>query len=102
MTAPPETAGTSLIGHGWVPSTIARNRAEGRLAHAYLLAGPAHIGKLTTALEIARLLLCPEPVACGVCRHCRLVSRRVHPDLQVLEIPPARRNIPLQDVHDFM
>jgi DNA polymerase-3 subunit delta' len=116
MSAPPATA-TQLVGHGWVLEAIARSRSAGRLAHAYLLTGPAQIGKFTTALEIARLLLCPETApsprpsppqgqgsarGCGVCRHCRLASRRVHPDLQVLEIPAGRRNIPLQDVHEFL
>src|SRR5438552_18775772 len=92
----------ALVGHGWVPDLISRSIEAGRLSHAYLLAGLPHIGKLTTAVATARLLLCAEGTACGVCRHCRLVSLFSHPDLRVLEIPPHRRNIPVRDVHDFL
>ena len=81
---------------------LERALPAGATAHAYLLTGPPQVGKFTTALAIARLMLCPTPPACGVCRHCRLAQRRSHPDLRVLERPADRRTIPLRDVHDFM
>lgn len=97
------TAGSiGLIGHQWVLDFFKRCLASGRVGHACLLTGPPHVGKFTTALAMARLLLCPEGRACGACRHCRLAERQAHPDLRVLEIPSDRRNIPLRDVHEFM
>ncbi|MPZ15860.1 MAG: hypothetical protein GEU73_15800, partial [Chloroflexi bacterium] len=81
---------------------VERSAALGRGAHAYLLTGAAHLGKRTTAFAIARGLLCPSASGCSTCRHCRLVERRAHPDLRVLEIPPDRKNIPIRDVHEFL
>lgn len=101
MAANQDNQPTILLGHGWVLDCITRGLETHALSHAYLLTGWAHLGKFTTALEIARLLLCPAH-GCGACRHCRLAARRAHPDLRVLEIPPDRRNIPLRDVHEFM
>lgn len=92
---------TILLGHGWALDCIERGLKTHALTHAYLLTGWPHVGKFTTALAIARLLLCPAH-GCGACRHCRLAALRAHPDLRVLEIPPERRNIPLRDVHEFM
>ena len=66
---------------------LQRARAAGKLAHAYIFAGPEGVGKFTTALEWARLLLCKEPViendfadSCGLCRSCQLFEVGSHPD----------------------
>lgn len=62
-----------------------------RIAHAYLLKGPAGIGMGDLALDIAKGLLCSQPVAgsaCGHCTQCRHFEQQVHPDffnVQVLE-----------------
>ncbi|MSQ24473.1 MAG: DNA polymerase III subunit delta' [Chloroflexi bacterium] len=89
------------IGHEWVIDFIRRVLAEGRAHHAYLLTGPTHVGKLTTALAMAQVLLCEKQTGCGQCRHCQLVGRRIHPDLRILELPADRRTIPIRDVHEF-
>lgn len=54
--------------------------ADDRLHHAMIFHGPWGVGKFTTAIMFARLLLCENPVtdlagnltACGTCRHCRM------------------------------
>lgn len=60
--------------------------AEGRLGHALLFCGPAHMGKLAVATALARRLLCatpgPDGLACGQCRGCRLFAAGTHPDLK--------------------
>lgn len=69
--------------------------AAGRLHHAYVFHGPAGVGKFTTALALARLVLCHDVrpdlsgqhVACEACRSCRLLGERgagAHPDLHVV------------------
>jgi DNA polymerase-3 subunit delta' len=80
--------------------------AGGRYANAYLLMGPAGVGKGTAALAFARALLCetrsgagaqgglfdppgpardgPPDDACGRCAACRRAAELQHPDLRFL------------------
>ena len=90
-----------LVAHQWVVDFLRRAVAEGHAHHAYLLTGPTHIGKLTTAMALAGVLLCESNTGCGRCRHCALAQRGVHPDLRVLELPTDRKTIPIKDVHEF-
>lgn len=56
----------------------------GRLAHAYLLAGPEGSGRLSMALDLAACMVCPEQEAgfCGGCRHCARIFAMNHPDVR--------------------
>jgi len=63
-----------VVGQDAITRTLRNALASGRIAHAYLFAGPRGIGKTTTARLLARALLCParngaEP--CGACDVCR-------------------------------
>ncbi len=66
-------------------AAVAELRAAARApVHAYLLVGPAGVGKRAAARSFAASLLCPDG-GCGECRHCRLVLAGTHPDLAVFE-----------------
>ena len=93
---------TPLIGHGWVVDFLRKALGQGRAHHAYLLTGPAHIGKMATAQAMARVLLCERETGCRECRPCRLADRESHADLRILRLPADRKNIPIKDVHEFM
>ena len=60
----------------------------GNAPHAIVIAGPAGVGKMTLALDLAAGLLCdaPEPAdrPCRECRGCHLVERGSHADLHRL------------------
>ena len=63
----------AVVGQDAITRTLRNALASGRIAHAYLFAGPRGIGKTTTARLLARALLCtartgPEP--CGKCAIC--------------------------------
>ncbi len=68
-----------------------------RLPHAFLFAGPAGVGRRTTAEAFARTLLCGSPVeqagvvrACGQCEDCRMLAAESHPDFRMIYKELAR------------
>ncbi len=63
----------AVVGQDAITRTLRNALASGRIAHAYLFAGPRGIGKTTTARLLARALLCAErtgPEPCGKCAVC--------------------------------
>ncbi len=81
-----------IVGHRHAVSLLQREVARGGLAHAYLFAGPPHIGKRSLSHVLAQALLCQEDdPPCGDCDSCRRVIRRQHPDLQILDLPAQTR-----------
>jgi len=64
---------------------LQRSLETGTLAHAYLFVGPAHVGKMTLALELAQALNCPEAEPpCGQCLCCEKIAQAKHADVQVI------------------
>jgi DNA polymerase-3 subunit gamma/tau len=64
----------AVVGQDAITRTLRNALASGRIAHAYLFAGPRGVGKTTTARLVARALLCPArtgPEPCGTCDVCR-------------------------------
>ena len=76
----------NIIGHESAVDSLSQAVRNGRPAHAYLFAGPRHLGKTTTARLFGQSLLCEgsEP-PCGECRQCLLFAAGNHPDY--LELP---------------
>jgi DNA polymerase-3 subunit gamma/tau len=63
----------AVVGQDAITRTLRNALASGRIAHAYLFAGPRGIGKTTTARLLARALLCTQrsgPEPCGKCPVC--------------------------------
>lgn len=75
----------NIIGHEWAVTLLRRSIQNGRVAHAYLLSGPASIGKQVLALRMAQALICERADGdpCGECRTCRRVERGNHPDVRI-------------------
>ncbi|MCF7845993.1 MAG: hypothetical protein K9L85_02030 [Candidatus Peribacteraceae bacterium] len=63
---------------------LERDIKSGQIAHAYLFAGPAEVGKLTAAKHFAKLLICPNQ-ACGECSDCKLIRGNTHPNLTIVD-----------------
>lgn len=91
-----------IVGHRQSVKILKKAVSSGRVAHAYLFAGPEGVGKETTAMSFARALLCSlseDGDACGVCRECRLFSSGAHPDFCLVE--PAGSSIKIEQVREI-
>ena len=77
----------TVIGHENAVTLLRRSLEKGTVAHAYLLVGPAHCGKMTIAVNLAQALNCigAEP-PCGVCDSCRRILEGKHADIRVTEL----------------
>ncbi|TEB08485.1 DNA polymerase III subunit tau [Pelotomaculum schinkii] len=92
-----------IAGHQQIVQTLMNAVSSGHVVHAYLFAGPAGVGKKTTARAFARALLCSQPAAgdaCGVCRTCRQAANHNHPDLYTLQ--PSGASIKIEQVRGML
>lgn len=90
-----------LRGHIDQIEMLRRSITRGRLAHAYLFAGPPGIGKFRFARILAQCLFCKRHVAdelqtCDECSGCKQVNARTHPDLFVIGCPEGKAEIPAE------
>ena len=76
---------SQILGHDRQKDILRRALDSGRLAHAYLFAGPEGVGKLLTALALVRGVFCKNGNGCGDCTACRKVDHHNHPDLHLLQ-----------------
>ena len=74
-----------VIGQTRAVSLLQRSLETDSLAHAYLFIGPAHIGKMTLAINLAQALNCEaaEP-PCGQCASCEKIASAKHADVQII------------------
>jgi DNA polymerase-3 subunit delta' len=79
-----------IVGQSRAVSLLQRSLEHGAVAHAYLLVGPPHVGKMTLALDLARLVNCQgdEP-PCSSCDACQKISSGNHADVQVIGLNSA-------------
>lgn len=122
LRAPAPIGLSEIIGHERAIETIRSVLRSGRVPHAWLLSGPAGVGKFTTALAFAAVLLDPtsRPIAAGEIepevdsRAQRLLRAGAHPHLHVVrkELTPfsrddrvrgqLQRSIPVEILREFL
>lgn len=80
---------------------LRRAVARGRVAHAYLFAGPAGQGQREAAVRLAQALRCPEAregEPCGNCLECRRIAEGLHP--ACVWVRPAGASLKLEQVRE--
>ena len=98
-----------IVGQDGAIARLQRMVNAGRMAHGLLFAGPAGVGRRTTALALTQVLLCENPqtkpnagrfreldadfplrLACGRCPGCRMLAADSHPDCHLIRKELAR------------
>lgn len=77
-----------ILGQPRAIGTLRAALDSGRLHHAWIFAGPRGVGKFTTAIAFARILLEPGGETGGngpPSRTARLIEAGTHPDLHVIQ-----------------
>ena len=89
-----------IHGHDRIRDGFIRAHHRGRLAHAYLFAGPRGVGKHLFAVELARALFCEKPPtplhACDHCPSCLQIDAGTHPDFHIAARPPESLEFPIE------
>lgn len=80
-------------------------RAQNRMPHALLLAGPAGTGKRIFAVNLIQALSCTQPQqdgrGCGICTDCRLYRVGSHPDHSVLLPEEGKQSISIDQIRQI-
>jgi DNA polymerase-3 subunit delta' len=78
-------SGWQMVGQSRAISLLQRSLKRGSIAHAYLVVGPPHVGKMTLAINLAQALNCEatEP-PCGACPSCQKIDQGKHADVQII------------------
>ena len=98
-----------IIGHENIVSYLGVSLLNHKFAHAYLLAGPTHLGKKTITNEFVQTLLCENylsdegsaNVPCGECESCKHLNKGIHPDYYRLELLEDKKNISIEQVREW-
>ena len=76
-----------ITGHEAAVELLDNSLKNDRLSHAYLFVGPAQVGKMTLAINLAQALNCEkDDKPCGACSSCQRIMGLKHADVQVIDL----------------
>lgn len=78
-----------IVGQDWACAYLSGALRNNRLPQTMIFHGPPYVGKETTALVLASILLCETESGCGSCASCLQVFSYQHPDLHYIFPCPA-------------
>jgi DNA polymerase-3 subunit delta' len=99
----PDVGLLDIVGQDSAVARLEEGLGGARRPHAYIFAGPQGVGRRTTAIAVAKTLLCERPEnrgqtpisqtksvsvpdfqACGVCSDCKVFAGGSHPDFHLI------------------
>ncbi len=89
--------------HKLIANQLQRSLERGRLAHAYLFAGPRGAGKANMARTLAKALNCSQKKhdSCDQCESCRRIDDDIHPDIHWVRPESKSRRITVGQIREF-
>jgi DNA polymerase-3 subunit delta' len=94
----------NVFGHDWAVEMLHGHVVHESLRHAYLITGPAGVGRRTLALRLAQAVSCQSPAAPGVpcrtCRACKQVEAGQNIDLMVISKAADKRDIVIEQIRE--
>jgi len=91
-----------VTGHARAVRLLTGMIRRDRIAHAYLITGPAQCGKTTLAREFAKTLNCEQQDApCHICGSCARIASGNDIDALEIVVPENRQRIQIDQVREF-
>ena len=96
----------NLIGHEWAVQLLQNHIKNNTLRHAYLITGPAAVGKKNLAIRFMQAICCTNPKASGTpcleCSTCSRLARMEHPDLFPIMLEDGSKQIKIDQVRELI
>lgn len=96
-----------VAGHDHFLKRFGEELVDGKVGQAYVFVGQPGVGKRTTALWLARLLLCASPSdggmrPCDTCASCQKVLHGTHPDVYEVTRQEGRTQIRMEQIEALL
>jgi len=96
----------NLIGHQWAVQLLRGHIIQNSLRHAYLITGPAGIGKKNLAVRFIQTIYCPDQAEpgtpCKVCQTCKKIDRLEYPDLFPIILKEDSSQIKIDQIRELI
>jgi len=93
-----------VFGHDWAVEMLQQHVAHDTLRHAYLLTGPAGVGRRALAIRLSQALNCQSQVTPGVpcraCRTCKQIEAGQNADLMVVQAESEGGTLKVEQVRE--
>jgi DNA polymerase III subunit delta' len=94
-----------IHGQAWAVDLLKQHIIRAAVRHAYLLCGPAGVGRRTLALRFAQALNCTQPPTpgepCGECRLCIHTERMQQADLAIVQTEQDATSIKVEQIREL-
>lgn len=94
----------NIFGHDWAVEMLRQHVQHNALRHAYLLTGPAGVGRRSLAIRLAQAVQCQTPdapgVPCRACRTCQQIEAGQHIDLLVTQAEAQGGTLKVEQIRE--